>query len=119
MEPYYDIRITEQQREILLKLGAGRFWWKDLAAVNAWESLIKQVESAESHPNIEDVYEHEAKHGGFTPGEKVLVEATVEEACVSKRLSSQHLPVLINDHCKGAVAVTPHVNTVYHMEENA
>lgn len=116
MNTYYTLRITPDQRECLLLLGRNQIIWKNAVAANAWDALNRQVKEAEAHPNIEDVYLHDAQHGGFFTGEKVLVEATVEEACMSKRLSSQHLPVLINDHSKGAVTATPHVNTVYHME---
>lgn len=35
------------------------------------------MENAEEHPNIEDVYQYEAEHSGFTAGETVLLECTI------------------------------------------
>lgn len=123
METYYLIRIPELSKKelegLLIELHQEFIAARNVKGANCTERLIGLFLTASEHPNVEDVYMHDAEHSGFFPGEKVLVEATVEEACISKRLNSQHLPVLINDHSKGAVAVTPHVNTVYHMEENA
>jgi hypothetical protein len=124
MNTYYTLNLTQKERDLLLYLAEVGYneqlaTWeyapehpKRLSS----EALLDTIKNAPLHPNIEDVYMHDAQHSGFFNGEKVLVEATVKEACMSMRLSSQHLPVLINDYSKGAVTVTPHVNTVYHME---
>lgn len=124
MNTYYTLTLTQVQRDTLLHLatiGAAdqqNKWEYEPSHLirKAYEDALAALKNAPQHPNVEDVYMHDAQHGGFFNGEKVLVEATVEEARMSMRLSSQHLPVLINDYSKGAVAVTPHVNTVYHME---
>lgn len=124
MNTYYTLTLTQQQRDTLLRLATigatdqQEAWEYEPShpTRKAHEDALAALKNAPQHPNIEDVYMHDAQHSGFFTGEKVLVEAVVEEACISKRLSSQFLPVLINDHSKGAVSVHPHVNTVYHME---
>ena len=41
------------------------------------KQALKLLETAESHPNIADVYQYEAEHSGFTEGEKVLLECSI------------------------------------------
>lgn len=91
MNTYYDIRLTPEQREALLfaidftggiasheperlseneqKLGAPM-----------WEAH-KLLKTAKEHPDIDDVYQYEAEHTGFTAGEKVLLECEMLGSC--------------------------------------
>jgi hypothetical protein len=124
MNTYYDIRLTPEQRRTLIKLANMGLieWCSTWEAVpndprkTAYEQAVALLEDAEEHPNIEDVYQYEAEHTGFTEGEKVLVEGIVRTTAMSTRLSSQHLPVLINDYTQGAVEVNPHISTIYHKD---
>lgn len=87
MNTYYDIRLTPEQRDALLfaiDLAGGiasnepeRLSESDQKhGTPMWEAH-KLLETAPQHPNIEDVYQYEAEHSGFTEGEKVLLECTV------------------------------------------
>ena len=87
MNTYYDVRLTPEQRNALLFAidftgGIASHEPEKLSERDQkhgspmWEAH-KLLENAEEHPNIEDVYQHEAEHTGFTEGEKVLLECTV------------------------------------------
>ena len=78
MNTYYNIQLTEQQRELLFAVIENRIIWRTKEQAEAWQKLVAKVKEAEAHPNLEDVYEYEAKHTGFKPGDKVMVEATVD-----------------------------------------
>lgn len=84
MNTYYDIRLTHEQREALLFAidftgGIASHEPERLSereqklGTPMWEAH-KLLSTAKEHPNIEDVYQHEAEHSGFTDGEKVLLE---------------------------------------------
>lgn len=124
MNTYYDIRLTPEQRRTLIELAnMGLIEWcntwekaPDDSRRQSYEQAVALLENDEEHPNIEDVYQYEAEHSGFTEGEVVLVEGIVRTSAMSTRLSSQHLPVLINDYMQGAVEVNPHISTIYHKD---
>lgn len=126
MNAYYDIRLTPEQREALLfaiDFTGGiashephRLTESDQKhGTPMWEAH-KLLSTAEEHPNIDDVYLYEAEHSGFKKEEVVLVEGIVRTTAISTRLSSQHLPVLINDYVQGAVEVNPCISTIYHKD---
>ena len=77
MNTYYEIRLTKTQYNALLMLaetGLADLRKSRTPAIDeAWALLC----NAKEHPNIEDVYQYEAEHSGFTAGEKVLLECTV------------------------------------------
>lgn len=84
MNTYYDIRLTPEQRNAVLFAidftgGIASHEPERLSESDQkhgtpmWEAH-KLLSTAEEHPNIEDVYQHEAEHSGFTAGEKVLLE---------------------------------------------
>ena len=85
MNTYYEIRLTPEQRRTLIELANMGLieWCSTWEAVpndprrTAYEQAVALLEDAEEHPNIEDVYQHEAEHSGFIEGEKVLLECTV------------------------------------------
>lgn len=124
MNTYYEIKLTPEQRRILIELSnMGLIEWSSTWEVapdnpkrQAYEQAVALLEAAEEHPNLEDVYQYEAEHSGFKEGEVVLVEGIVRTNAISTRLSSQHLPVLINDYVQGAVEVNPHISTIYHKD---
>ena len=84
MNTYYDIRLTPEQREALLfaiDFTGGiashepeRLSESDQKHGRAMWEVLKLLKTAKEHPNIEDVYQYEAEHTGFTEGEKVLLE---------------------------------------------
>ena len=126
MNTYYNIRLTPEQREALLFAidftgGIASHEPERLSESDQkhgtpmWEAH-KLLVNAEEHPNIEDVYQYEAEHSGFKEGEIVLVEGIVRTTAISTRLSSQHLPILINDYAQGAVEVNPYISTIYHKD---
>lgn len=85
MNTYYEIKLTPEQRRILIELSnMGLIEWSSTWKVapdnpkrQAYEQAVALLEDAEEHPNIEDVYQYEAEHTGFTEGEKVLLECTI------------------------------------------
>lgn len=87
MNTYYDIRLTPEQRAALLfaidftgsiaSHEPERLSESDQTHGRAMWEAHKLLKTAESHPNIEDFYQYEAEHTGFTEGEKVLLECTV------------------------------------------
>lgn len=84
MNTYYDIRLTPEQREALLLAAEYTSEEIDVEPFNFSDEELKLLEpmktahellnNAPQHPNIEDVYQDEAEHSGFTEGEKVLLE---------------------------------------------
>ena len=82
MNTYYDVRLTPEQRRTLIELSnMGLIEWcntwekaPDDSRRQSYEQAVALLEDAEEHPNIEDVYQYEAEHSGFTAGEKVLLE---------------------------------------------
>lgn len=126
MNTYYDIRLTPEQREALLFAidftgGIASHEPERLSeseqkhGAPMWEAH-KLLSTAKEHPNIEDVYQYEAEHSGFKDGEVVLVAGIVRTNAMSTRLSSQHLPVFINDYVQGTAEVNPHISTIYHKD---
>ena len=126
MNTYYDIRLTPEQRAALLfaiDFTGGiashepeRLSESDQKHGRAMWEVLKLLKTAKEHPNIDDVYQYEAEHSGFKEGEIVLVEGIVRTTAISTRLSSQHLPILINDYAQGAVEVNPYISTIYHKD---
>lgn len=126
MNTYYDIRLTPEQRNALM-LASGYtketaecepfiFSEEELKLVEPMKQAHKLLETAKEHPNIEDVYLYEAEHSEFKDGEVVLVAGIVRTNAMSTRLSSQHLPVFINDYVQGTAEVNPHISTIYHKD---
>ena len=114
MNTYYTFNISEAQRECLLSLGRNQIIWKNAVAANAWDALKRQVEEAEAHPNIDDVYLHDAQHSGFTAGEKVLLECSVVATSNHvSTLSVRHLAAV-----KGEEIMVAN-NLIHHMEPEA
>lgn len=82
MNTYYEIKLTPEQRRILIELSNMGLieWCSTWEAVpnnprrTAYEQAVALLEDAEEHPNIEDVYQYEAEHSGFREGDKVLLE---------------------------------------------
>lgn len=84
MNAYYDIRLTPEQREALMLASQYTketaacepfiFSEEELKLVEPMHQALQLLSTAEPHPNIEDVYQYEAEHCGFTEGEKVLLE---------------------------------------------
>ena len=121
MNTYYDIRLTPEQREALLyaiDFTGGiashephRLTESDQKhGTPMWEAH-KLLVNAEEHPNIEDVYQHEAEHSGFAEGEKVLLECTlVATSDHVSTLSVRHLAAV-----KGEVIMVSN-NLIYHKD---
>lgn len=121
MNTYYDIRLTPEQREALLFAidftgGIASHEPERLSeseqkhGAPMWEAH-KLLSTAKEHPNIEDVYQYEAEHSGFTDGEKVLLECTVVA-------SSDHVSTLSVRHLeavKGEVIMVSN-NLIYHKD---
>ena len=87
MNTYYEIQLTPEQREALLFAidftgGIASHEPERLSESDQkhgtpmWEAH-KLLKTAKEHPNIEDVYQYEAEHSGFTAGEQVLLECTI------------------------------------------
>lgn len=82
MNTYYEIKLTPEQRRILIEISnMGLIEWSTTWKVapdnpkrQAYEQAVALLEDAKKHPNIEDVYQYEAEHSGFIEGEKVLLE---------------------------------------------
>ena len=119
MNTYYDIRLTPEQRRTLIELANMGLieWCSTWEAVpndprrTAYEQAVALLEDAEEHPNIEDVYQHEAEHTGFTEGEKVFLECTVVA-------TSDHVSTLNVHHLaavKGEVIMVSN-NLIYHKD---
>lgn len=119
MNTYYEIKLTPEQRRILIELSnMGLIEWSSTWEVapdnpkrQAYERAVALLENAEEHPNIEDVYLYEAEHSGFTEGEKVLLECTVVA-------SSDHVSTLSVRHL-AAVRVEEIMvsnNLIYHKD---
>lgn len=85
MNTYYTLNLTQVQRDTLLHLatiGAAdqqNKWDYEPSHLirKAYEDALDTLKNAPQHPNIEDVYLHDAQHGGFTAGEKVLLECQI------------------------------------------
>lgn len=84
MNTYYDIRLTPEQRNALLFAidftgGIASHEPERLSeseqkhGTPMWQAH-QLLKTAQPHPNIEDVYQYEAEHSGFTEGDKVLLE---------------------------------------------
>lgn len=124
MNTYYEIKLTPEQRRILIELSnMGLIEWcntwekaPDDSRRQSYEQAVALLENAKEHPNIDDVYLYEAEHSGFRDGEVVLVAGIVRTNAMSTRLSSQHLPVFINDYVQGTAEVNPHISTIYHKD---
>ena len=119
MNTYYTLNLTQKERDLLLYLAEVGYneqlaTWeyapehpKRLAS----EAILDTIKNAPQHPNIEDVYMHDAQHGGFTEGEKVLLECKV--VATSDRVSTlsiRHLAAV-----KGEEIMVAN-NLIYHME---
>lgn len=101
MNTYYDIRLTPEQRRILIELANMGLieWCSTWEAVpndprrTAYEQAVALLENAEEHPNIDDVYLYEAEHSGFKEGETVLLECTIiSSADHVSTVAIHHLP---------------------------
>lgn len=86
MNTYYTINLTQTQRDTLLHLatiGAAdqqNKWEYEPSHLirKAYEDALATLKNAPQHPNVEDVYEYEAKHTGHKAGDKVLVEGVIK-----------------------------------------
>lgn len=121
MNTYYEIRLTPKQREALMLASQYTketaecepfiFSEDELKLVEPMKQVHQLLETAEPHPNIEDVYQYEAEHTGFTEGEKVLLECTVVA-------SSDHVSTLSVHHLaavKGEEIMVAN-NLIYHKD---
>lgn len=120
MNTYYTLNLTQVQRDTLLHLatiGAAdqqETWEFDPShpTRKAHEEALAVLKNAQQHPNIEDVYMHDAQHSGFTAGEKVLLECTV--AATSDHVSTlsvRHLAAVLGEE------IMVSNNLIHHMEE--
>ena len=121
MNTYYDIRLTPEQRNALILASQYTketaecepfiFSEEELKLVEPMKQAYKLLETAEEHPNIEDVYQYEAEHSGFTDGEKVLLECTIiSSADRVSTVAVHHLPT-----SPGAVIMVSN-NLIYHKD---
>ena len=121
MNTYYDIRLTQEQRAALLfaiDFTGGiashepeRLSESDQKHGRAMWEVLKLLKTAKEHPNIEDVYQYEAEHSGFTEGEKVLLECKVVA-------TSEHVSTLSVRHLaavKGEEIMVSN-NLIYHKD---
>ena len=119
MNTYYDIRLTPEQRRTLIELSnMGLIEWcntweksPDDSRRQSYEQAVALLENAEEHPNIDDVYQYEAEHSGFTEGDKVLLECTVVATSDHvSTLSVRHLAAV-----RGEVIMVSN-NLIYHKD---
>lgn len=119
MNTYYTLTLTQQQRDTLLRLATigatdQQEAWEYAPSHptrKAHEDALAALKNAPQHPNIEDVYMHDAQHSGFTAGEKVLLECTV--AATSDHVSTLNVRHLVA--VKGEEIMVAN-NLIYHME---
>ena len=120
MNTYYTLNLTQAQRDALLlaaeytseeiDVEPFNFSGEELKLLEPMKTAHELLKNAPQHPNIEDVYLHDAQHSGFTAGEKVLLECKVVA-------TSDHVSTLAIRHLaavKGEVLVSN--NLIYHME---
>lgn len=119
MNTYYTLTLTQVQRDTLLHLATiGAVDQQDAweyepshPTRRAHEDALATLKNAPQHPNVEDVYLHDAQHGGFTAGEKVLLECKVVATSDNvSTLSVRHLAAV-----KGEEIMVSN-NLIYHME---
>ena len=119
MNTYYTINLTQAQRDTLLYLAViGAVDQQDAweyepshPTRKAHEAALAALKNAPQHPNVEDIFMHDAQHGGFTPGEKVLLECSVVATSDHvSTLSVRHLAAV-----KGEEIMVAN-NLIYHME---
>lgn len=118
MNTYYIIHLTQAQRDALLlaaeytrEVVATEPSAEELKLLEPIKTAHELLKNAPQHPNVEDVYLHDAQHSGFTTGEKVLLECTV--AATSDHVSTlsvRHLAAV-----KGEEIMVSN-NLIYHME---
>ena len=119
MNTYYTIKLTPAQRDTLLRLATigatdQQEAWEYAPSHptrKAHEDALATLKNAPQHPNVEDVYLHDAQHGGFTEGEKVLLECKVVA-------TSDHVSTLAIRHLaavKGEEIMVAN-NLIYHMD---
>lgn len=121
MNTYYDIRLTLEQRNALLfaidftgsiaSHEPEKLSEKDQKhGTPMWEAH-KLLEKAVPHPDIDDVYQHEAEHSGFKSGEVVLVEGIIiNSADRVSTVAVHHLPT-----SPGAVIMVSN-KLIYHKD---
>ena len=121
MNTYYTIRLRPAQRNALLLaaeytsevIAVEPFTFSDeeLKLLEPMKAAHELLKNAPQHPNVEDIFMHDAQHGGFTPGEKVLLECTVVATSDHvSTLSIRHLAAV-----KGEEIMVAN-NLIYHME---
>ena len=121
MNTYYTICLNPAQRDALLlaaeytseEIDVEPFNFSDeeLRLLEPMKEAHKLLTNAPQHPNIEDVYLHDAQHSGFTAGEKVLLECKVVA-------TSDHVSTLAIHHLvavKGEEIMVAN-NLIHHME---
>lgn len=121
MNTYYTLKLTPAQRNALLlaaeytseEIDVEPFNFSDeeLRLLEPMKAAHELLTNAEEHPNIEDVYMHDAQHGGFTAGEKVLLECKVVA-------TSDHVSTLAIRHLAAVLGEEIMVanNLIHHME---
>lgn len=121
MNTYYDIRLTPEQREAILFAidftgGIASHEPERLSeseqklGTPMWQAH-KLLSTAKEHPNIDDVYQHEAEHSGFKSGEAVLVKGII--VSTTDRVSIvavRHLPVIPSEE------IMVSNNLIYHKD---
>lgn len=121
MNTYYDIRLTPEQRNALIlaseyttataKREPSIFYEAELDLVKPMMQAHQLLKTAEEHPNIEDVYQYEAEHTGFTAGEKVLLECEMlGSADYVSTVAVHHLPVIPGEE------IMVSNNLIYHKD---
>lgn len=121
MNTYYTLTLTQAQRDALLLAAEHTsedidiepfiFSDEELKLLEPMKTAHGLLTNAPQHPNVEDVYLHDAQHSGFTEGEKVLLECTVVSTGARfSTLSVRHLAAV-----KGEQIMVSN-NLIYHME---
>lgn len=118
MNTYYTIRLSPAQRNALLlaaeytrEVVATEPSAEELKLLEPIKTAHELLKNAPQHPNIEDVYLHDAQHGGFTAGEKVLLECTIVATSDHvSTLSVRHLAAVLGEEIMVAN------NLIHHME---
>lgn len=121
MNTYYDIRLTPEQRDALMlacqytkETAACEpfiFSEEELKLVEPMKQAHQLLKTAKEHPNIDDVYQHEAEHSGFKSGDAVLVEGIiVSSADRVSIVAVHHLPVIPGEE------IMVSNNLIYHKD---
>jgi hypothetical protein len=119
MNTYYTLNLTQKERDLLLYLAEVGYneqltTWeyapehpKRLAS----EALLDTLKNAPQHPNIEDIYMHDAQHSGFKEGETVLLECSIiSSADHVSTVAVHHIPAT-----PGEVIMVSN-NLIYHKD---